>query len=201
MGGMYFGSKGDGTFYLRNRTVSGAADIVLSQKNAISAVTKYASGGKEVRPIAVVRYGESGRNGYYNAEYGAAQAGEAAPTTAQRFGNRTIELDLNRFIFANNADVALAIARKLYTLHYRPKRRITTRGRIVPHLDPLDKTSFSFHDSPLIENAIFGDPFQRFPVAGPNTRTLARAIAMVAVGHAPDLMKSESIIDWEEILE
>ncbi len=200
LGGMEFGPNGDGTFYFRNKTVTGGADIVLSQRNAVSKVTKYATGYKDVRPIAVVRYGKSGTDGYYNAEYSAAQSGEASPTTAQRFGDKTIELDLNRFIFANSADVANAIAQKLYELNYRPKRKLTLECRLIAHLDSSDKASISFHDSPLIEKAIYGDPFQKYPVTGANARTLARSIMMKVVGHAPDIIKAKSIVDLEEIL-
>lgn len=200
IGGMEFGSNGDGTFFFRNQNVVGAADMVLSQKNAILALTKYSTGYRDVRPIATVRYGKSGTDGYYYAEYGAAQSGEASPTTAERFGDKTIDLDLNRFIFANDADVATAVARKLYELNYRPKRKIAIRTRIIAQLDTSDKLKISFHDSPLIEKAIFGDPLQRFPVTGANARTLARDILMKVVGHSPDIIKSESVIDLEEVL-
>ena len=200
LGGMEYGSKGDGTFFFRNKSVSGAMDLVLSQKNAIVSVSKYATGYKEVKTIAVVRYGKSGTDGYYNAEYGAAQASEASPTTAARFGDRTLELDLNRFIFANSADVASAIAQKLYELNYRPKRRLTIQCRLIAQLETSDKLEISFHDSPLIEKSIFGDPFQRFPAVGPNANTLAREIQMKVIGHAPDIMKAQSTIDLEEIL-
>lgn len=201
IGGMVFGSKGDGTFFFRNRTVSGAADITLSQKNAISAITRYSTGFQDTRTVGVVRYGKSGTDGYYYAEYGASQSGEASPTNEARFGSKTIELDLNRFIFSNDAQVAVAVARKLYEENYRPKRRMTIRTRIIPHLETMDQASISFHDSPLIEKTIYGDPFQKgFPPMGPNPKTLARSLVMKAVGVTQDVMKSESIIDLEEVL-
>jgi hypothetical protein len=200
MGGMEFGTKGDGTFYFRNRTVTGAADISLSQKNALTAVLAYRSGYQEVRPIAQVRYGKSGTSGYYFAEYKASDAGEASPTTAERFGSRPISLDLTKFIFSNNASVATAIAAKLYAENYYPKRRLRVGARIIPHLDTGDKVSLSFHDSPLIEQAIFGDPLQVYPVTGPNSRTLARDILMKVVGTTHDLIKSETVLDLEEVI-
>ncbi len=201
IGGMEFGPNGDGSFYFRNKPVMGAADLTISQKNAIVAVSKFSTGYKDVKPISIVRYGKSGTDGYYYAEYGAAQSGEASPTTAERFGDKTIELELNRFIFANNANVAMAIAQKNYEQNYLPKRKLTIKTRIIPHLNCSDKLAISFHDSPLVEKAIFGDPFQRYPVTGANSKTLARDIAMKVVGHAPDLMSSQSTIDLEEILE
>ena len=200
IGGMEFGAKGDGTFFFRNKSVTSTIDLTISQKTAIIAVSKYSTGYKDVRTIGVVRYGKSGTDGYYNSEYKAADASEASPTTAARFGNKTIELDLQRFIFSNDALVSVAIARKLYELNYRPKRKLTIKTRIIAHLDPSDKLSIRFHDSPLIEKAIFGDPLQRFPVTGPNARTLARDILMKVIGHAPDIMRSESTIDLEEVL-
>jgi hypothetical protein len=200
LSGMEFGSNGDGTFYFRNRAVSGEADIAISQKDAIVAVTDWSAGYKEVLNVIQVTYGTSGQDGYYFAEYGATQAGEASPTTAERFGQIVYQLDLQRFIFSNDAQVAQAIARKLYELNYRPKRKLRIRTRIIPQLDLADKMSLSFHDSPLIEKAIFGDPLQRYPVTGANSKTLARDILMKVVGHAPDLVKSESVIDLEEVL-
>lgn len=201
IGGMEFGSTGSGIFYLRNRSVVGTADLTVSQKNVVIAPTKYSTGYKDVRNIGVVRYGKSGTDGYYNAEYGAADAGEASPTTAQRFGKKPIELELQRFIFSNDAQVADAIAQKLYELNYRPKRKLTLKCRIIPHLELSDKLSVSFHDSPLIEKAVFGDPFLKgFPPLGGNPKTLARNILMKVIGHAPDVMKSESLIDLEEVL-
>lgn len=200
MGGMEFGSEGDGTFFFRAKNASATVDLSLSQKNAIIAVQDYQTGYREVKNVAQVRYGKSGTDGYYFSEYKASTAGEASPTTAERFGERVLSLDLQRFIFANNANVADAIARKLYELNYRPKRRLKLRCRIVPHLDLSDTVKINFHDSPLIEKAIFGDPLQRYPVTGPNSRTLARDIIMKVIGHSPDVMKSESVLDLEEIL-
>lgn len=200
IGGMEFGAKGDGTFYFRNRAVVGSSDITLSQKNAVLAITRYSTGYKDVRNIGAVRYGKSGTAGYYYSEYAAADSGESSPTTAERFGDKPIELELQRFIFSNDASVAASIAQKLYEDNYRPKRKITIRCRIIPQLDPGDKASLSFHDSPLIESAIFGDPLQTFPVTGENSSTIARDILMKAVGHAPDIMKGESIVDLEEVL-
>ena len=204
MGGMDYGTNGAGIFYFRNRTVSGAADIELSQKNAIIEVSSYKSGYKDVRPRAEVRYGKSGTDGYYFSEYGATEAGEASPTTAERFGSGdtvpTEKLDLTSFIFSNNASVAAAIAQKLYEEKYRPKRWLRLRCRIIPHLDSGDKVLINFHDSPLIENAIFGDPLQKFPVTGPNARTIARDILMKVVGISHDINKSETVLDLEEVL-
>lgn len=200
IGGMEFGSRGDGTFFFKNRSVSGAADLVLSQKNAIISASRGTSGFKDVKTIGVVRYGNSGSDGYYYAEYGAAQSGESSPTNEQRFGAIPVELELNRFIFSNDAQVAVAVARKLYEINYRPKRKLTLRTRIIPHLETRDKLSISIHDSPLIEKTIYGDPFQKSPPLGPNTKTLARSILMKVVGLTQDIMKSESSIELEEVL-
>lgn len=200
LGGMEWGQDGAGVVYFRNKTVAGSADLTISQKNVIAAVTDYSPGYRDVKNKAQVRYGKSGTDGYYFAEYAAADASEASPTTAQRFGEKVISLDLQRLIFANDAQVAEAVAQKLYEIHYRPKRRLKLRCRIIPQLELSDKVSVSFHDSPLIEKAIFGDPLQRFPVVGPNSRTLARDILMKVVGHSPDVMKAESVLDLEEVL-
>lgn len=200
IGGMEFGSNGDGTFFFRNKSVTGAADLVISQKNVIAAVTDFSPGYRDVKNVAQVRYGKSGDDGYYFAEYGATEASEASPTTAARFGTKVIEMEIQRLIFSNDAIVAAAIAQKLYELYYRPKRKLKLKCRIIPHLDLSDQLAVSFHDSPLIEKAIFGDPLQRYPVVGPNSRTLARDITMKVVGHSPDIMRSESVLDLEEVL-
>lgn len=198
---MEFGTEGDGTFFFRNKNVSGSADITLNQKNALIEIMDYSTGYRDVKNIFQVRYGKSGTDGYYFSEYKASDASEASPTTAERFGSKVLALDLTRFIFSNNANVAGAIARKGYEFNYRPKRRIKARARIIPQLDLSDKGAISFHDSPLIESNIFGDPFQKgFPPAGPNPKTLARSILMKVVGHSPDVMKGESVLDLEEIL-
>ena len=201
LGGMEFGTAGDGTFFFRNKAVSGSADMELSQKNAIVGITDYSLGYRDVKNVAQVRYGKSGTDGYYFAEYAADDASEASPTTAERFGEKVITIDIQRLIFANDASVATAIARKLYELNYAPKRKLKLKCRIIPQLDLSDKVQVSFHDSPLIEQAIFGDPFLKgFPPLGPNPKTLARDILMKVVGHSPDLIRSESVLDLEEVL-
>ncbi len=201
MGGMEYGTKGDGVFYFRNRTVAGASVLTLNHKNAIIKIDDFSLGYKDVRPIAQVRYGKSGDDGYYFSEYKASDAGEASPTTAQRFGDKAVKLDLTRFAFSNNASVADAIAQKLYTEHYRPKRRARARCRIIPHLDISDIITLSFHDSPLIETVIFGDQFQTaFPAMGVPMNTLARDISMKVVGKSDDLQKAETVLELEEVL-
>lgn len=200
MGGMEYGSKGDGTFFFRNKSVSSSADLTLSHRNAIATIQNYETGYREVYNVGQVRYGQSGQQGYYFAQWKASDAAEAAPTTADRFGERVLALDLQKFIFSNDAQVAIAIARKLYDNNYRPKRRIQVKSRIIPHLDLSDKVSLSFHDSPLIEASIFGDPLNFYPVTGPNAQTLARDLVMKVIGHSMDPMKSESILDLEEVL-
>ena len=199
LGGMEYGTKGGGTFFLRNKTVSGAADMTISQKNVVLEVMSFTSGYKDVRNVGQVRYGSAGQNGYYFAEYGATEAGEAAPTSAAHFGVRPITLEISNLVFSQGAQVASAIAQKLYELNYLPKRRARVRCRIIPHLEVSDKVALSWHDSPLIEAQIFGDPMQTRPAMGA-TNTLAREILMKVVGKTDDLMKAETILDLEEIL-
>jgi len=200
LGGMETGAKGDGTFFFRNKSVTGTYDLDLSQSNAIISVTDYSSGFRDVRPIAEVRYGKSGSDGYYFADYDASDAGEASPTTAERFGDKTIKLSLQRFIFSNGAAVADAIAQKLYEDNYRPKRRLKIKCRIIPQLDLSDKVQINFHTSRLIESGVFGDPLQVYPPTGGDGDTLARDILMKVVGHTIDIIKKVSTLDLEEIL-
>lgn len=197
--GMEHGTEDDGSYFFRNRTVAGAADLVLTERNAVIDISNYTTGKKEVRNIAQVRYGKSGTDGYYFAEYKASNAGEASPTTAQAIGEKVIEIVADRFLFSNNANVAAAIAQKFYTELYRPKRRFRARCRIIPHLEISDKVLISANDSPLIANVIFGDPLQDFPAMGP-TNTLAREILMKVVGKTDDIIKAETLLDLEEIL-
>lgn len=199
LGGMEYGTKGGGVFFMRNRAVSGGADLTISQKDVVLEVQSFTSGYKEVRNVGQVRYGSAGQKGYYFAEHGATEAGEAAPTSAQRFGVRPIKLEISNLVFSQGAQVASAIAQKLYELNYLPKRRARVRCRIIPHLEVSDKVALSWHDSPLIEQQIFGDPLQTRPAMGA-TNTLAREILMKVVGKTDDLMKAETILDLEEIL-
>lgn len=200
MGSMEYGTKPDGKFFFRNREVGATADIVINQSNAAMNISRYSTGKKEVRNIIQVRYGSPGKRGYYFTEYKASDAGEASPTTAQRLGKKVLSFDLTKFAFSNSADITGSIARKFWEDNYREKRRIQVQARIVPHLDQSDVVAFSFHDSPLIAKNIFGDPFQVASPGGANPKTLARDIIMKVVGHSPDILKKESLIDLEEIL-
>lgn len=198
--GMEHGTEDDGSYFFRNRVVSGVADLVLTERNAVIDVSNYTTGKKEVKNIILVKYGKSGTDGYYSAQYGAAEAGEASPTTAEAIGEKLLEINADRFLFSNNANVAAAIAQKFYEELYRPKRRFRARCRIIPQLEVSDKVMISANDSPLIANVIFGDPLQEAPSMGP-ANTLAKELLMKVVGKTDDIIKAETLLDLEEILQ
>jgi hypothetical protein len=199
VGQMEYGTRNGGKFFMRNKTVSGSANMSISQKDCILEITDFSAGYNEVRNVGQVQYGSSGKKGYYFSEYGATEATEASPTTAERFGVRPIVLEISNLLFSQGKQIADAIAQKLYTLNYRPKRRTRVRCRIIPHLEMSDKVSLSFYDSPLLEEVIFGDPLQTRPPMG-NPDVLAREILMKVVGKTDDIIKAESVLDLEEIL-
>lgn len=199
--GMDHGGTDDGKYFFRNRIGPGDADMVLNHKNAISGISGYSLGLREVRTKIQVRYGKSGDRGYYFEEYGAAEAGDVAPTQEQRFGERVREIVLDRFLFSNNADVARAIAAKAYAQDSRPKRKGKALGRFIPQLENRDRVELSFHISELIEEQIMGDPLQTDPAIGGATNTLLRDVPVKVKAKTDQIIQGKTVFDWEEILD
>lgn len=198
--GMDHGSTDDGKYYFRNPVAAGAADMTLNQKNAVVNITNLSLGYRQVKTKIQVRYGKSGDRGYYFTEYGAVEAGDASPTSEERFGERVREIVLDRFLFSNNANVAEALAAKAYAADHLPRRRGKAPCRFIPQLDNRDRVALSFHVSPLIEEQIMGDPLQTAPAIGGAPNTLLRDVSVCVKGKTDSVIQGTTNLDWEEIL-
>lgn len=198
--GMDQGSRDDGVFFFQNRLIVGTADMVLHQANAVQSITNLSLGYRDVRNRIQVRYGKSGTSGYYFAEYGAVDAGEASPTSEQRFGQRVREIVMDRFIFSNSAAVADAIAAKAFAGDYRPQKKGRAACRFIPQIELRDRVDLSFHRSPLKRDQVFGDPLQTVFSEGGTNNAILRNVLVKVTGKTDNIIQGTTLLDWEEIL-
>jgi len=195
MGGMEWGTKGDGTLFFRAKTVVSGFDIDLDESGAVVKVESYDLGYKEISNVGQVNYGGA------ISTKDAASESEAAPTSEATYGRIVYQLSLGNFLYSNSAQVADAIARKLYLDNYRPKKKITATIRIAPQIDTADRVRFSFYDGDLLRANILGDKAQKgFPASATPMNVLARKLIMKVVGATHDVMNGTTQLNLEEIL-
>lgn len=195
-----WGFDGSGKFFMRAKATAGSPVVELSQSNGIRAVMDYNLGFDRVITEGQVIYGD----GNYFAKFGSAEAGEAAPTTEQRFGKR-IRLDnFSDLMFANDVDLGSGRAQALRNENYLPKRRARLMTKLTPHLDPSDPMRWSYFDDPKLYDNIAGDPLNdlgnEWVTAGEAQHVLARDLDSKVVGmiYDPDNNSGECIV--QEVL-
>jgi len=152
--------KGDGVFVFRSKTVSGDAVLAIDQENAISKLTNYTTGFKQIFNVGQVQYGE-----YFN-EFDADDAGEVSPTSEERFGRLIKFEDYANFLLANDVNLGSSRARLIYENNFLPKRRCRLSCKIIPWLELSDILRISYYDNPLFRQSIFGDPLLKFGETG-----------------------------------
>jgi len=148
------GFEGDGTFFFRAKTVAGAPVLELTQENGIASIDEYRMGYDRVINVGQVKYGA-----YFN-EYDGEAAGEASPTSEERFGRLIRQEDLSGILLANDVNLAAARARSIYENNFLPRRRVRATCKMIPHLDLSDIVRISYFDHPLFRETIWGDPLQ-----------------------------------------
>lgn len=193
-----FTFDGLGNFLFQARANAGSADFNINQSNVIQSLDLDMN-YKGIINKGVVNYG-SGDNAY-NSEYGATEASEASPTSAETYGEKARSYNASRFLFSSNASFADAISQAIYEDGYLQKRKATCKCRIIPQLDLSDRLSVTMIDDPLLKKVVFGDPLQKgFPPLGTPTNVMLRGVSFEAVGSTMSIDKSEMTLQLEEIL-
>lgn len=170
--------KGDGDFIFRSKTVSGSFVLEINQENAISKLTNYTSGFKQIFNVGQVQYGD-----YFN-EYDGASASESSPTSEERFGRLIRFEDYSKFLVANDINLGASRARLIYDNNFAPRIRCRIACKIIPWLELSDIIRMSYYDNPLFHKTIFGDPLQKWGIGGfgDPSNVLARDINFKIVG-------------------
>lgn len=178
-----WGFDGEGLFFFRSKTVSGAAVLELNQENAISRLTSWKPGHDKVINRGRVRYGDAVGEVYVK-EYGSTEAGESSPTSEQLYGVRLREEDWSDLYLANDSNLGSARARLLHDNGYLPRITFQLSCRGIPHLDLSDIISVTYADRPRDVAPMFGDPLQVWgdSAFGPSGLLLANAMDVKVLG-------------------
>lgn len=176
-----WGFEGDGDFFFRSKTVTGAAVITLNQENAIADLSDYKIDYAAVINLVRVRYGDEEQ---YEAVYGSVEAAEAEPTSQTKYGVRLREENSSEFLLANETVIALGRARLVYEDKYLPRVMCQLTCRAIPHLDLSDIISATYMDRPRDYDPPMNDPQGSWGDAsfGPAANVLLRDKRMKAVG-------------------
>lgn len=197
--GMDFGFLGDGTLFFQNRVQTTTPDFVLTESNVLSKISNMDPGYKDIKNDIQVRY-----QGYYS-EWNSTKEGEAEPSSQTLYGDNVETIDLSRFAFSNNAQVAEAVAKKRYREKSAPRRSFKATGRIIPHMNQRDVAEVSFSRTPLLRVVSWLDPMQTEPPMtddprGPSNVLLQKGIAKVA-GISYHIPSATQETDFLEVLE
>lgn len=195
---VYFDASGH--FYFINKRDASTPDFTLDENNAVQGIDNVDTGEEDVRNLVQVRHGT------YYAEWSSVLAGETAPTSQDKYGDKTLKVDLAKFPFTASVtgNVTQGLAQLRFDQKYRARRLVTARGRIIPHMDPLDVATVSYRHTPLLKDVIFGDEMQVRPPfgsdeKGPSNVLLQRMPGKV-VGLAMDVMKKTQKTIFLEVL-
>lgn len=154
--------RGDGTAIVRAKDTSAEPVIALDQENGIIDVLSYETGVPE-RLVNVGRV----RHGEFVAEYDGAAAGEASPTSEERYGRVVQDDDLSDVALALDVNLAAARARAIYDNNRRsatdprPHRRLRLKVWLVPWLELGDVVRVAFYDNPYMRQFQAADPLHR----------------------------------------
>ena len=147
-----WGFDGDGLFFFRSKTVSGAPDLVIDQDQGIIKLSEYRPGWDRISNTGQVRYGDDA----YYAEYNSTSASEASPTSAQRFYAQILS-ESSSIILANDVRLSAARSQVIYDNNYLPKERLSVSCWMTPQADLADIVRVSYFDNPKLNNPIMGD--------------------------------------------
>lgn len=148
-----WGFEGDGDFFFRSKTVSGAAVMDLDQDNGILDLSQYKPGWDKIINAGQVKYGDKSQ---YYAEYNGVTAGEAEPTSDSRFSTRPKSESMN-YLLANDLNLGTARARLLYQSNYLPRARANISLWMTPQVDLSDIVSVSYFNDPKMRAQVLGD--------------------------------------------
>lgn len=190
-----FGSKGDGTFFFRPKSVSPVSVMTIDEKAAIEKISRLRQGYQEIKNLGQVTYGD------YYFEWGSVAAGEAFPSSRDLYQDQLEAKSVSDLLFANSANLAESIAKLIYNSNYRAKTRMRAHCRTLPQLELGDVITVDFMDSELLRDIVFGDPFQIYaPAFGVSDDVLARSVMCKVVGIIHHLTRGKTELDLEEVL-
>lgn len=201
--GYAMGFKADGTFFLRSKTAPEAAAADLTQENCLIELLEFDPGDDRIKNVGRVRY-----NGYV-AEFDGADAGEAEPTSEQRFGRIAGNETLDDVLYANDVSLGEARAAAIYYAGYRRARRWRFRCWLVPWLELLDRVNVTFLRDRYAASPVFGDklmdsePRRRMAVWGaPDSPVFVSGQLCTVLGWTPDVDQlGQGILYVEEVLD
>ena len=147
-----WGFDGDGLFFFRSKTVSGAFDLEIDQDRAIVKLNDYRPGWDRISNSGQVRYGDDA----YYAEYNSTSASATSPTSAERFYAQILS-ESSSIILANDVRLSAARAQVIYENNYLPRERYSVTCWMTPQADLADIVRISYFDNQKLNNPILGD--------------------------------------------
>lgn len=145
------GLRGDGTFFLKNRSSSSSPVADLTQENCLIELLEFDPGDRRVVTVGRVRY-----DGYVST-FDGDDFGETSPTPEERHGRIPKTENLTNVIYSNDVDLGAARARNLYENRRLRLRRWRFRCWIVPWLELIDRVTITFVRDPIAIGGVFGD--------------------------------------------
>lgn len=186
--------NGAGKLLFRPKSTSTTPVIILDQRDCAGTPTMK-PGWKEVRNNSQVSYPP-----YYK-EYNSDTLPETAPTSKDIYKERIINVPMDGFLLANDADIATGMAQLGHDSNYRAKRRLRVPLRLIPFLELSDPIQLSYYVDPLDKNNIFGDPLKKFaPTFGDTTAVFLRDVLFKVVGINQQYKENKTDVQLEEIL-
>lgn len=182
--------RGDGAAVVRAKTTDAEPVIELDQENGIIDVLAYDTGIPE-RVVNAARV----RHGGFVSVYDGAAAGEASPTSEERFGRVVQDDDLSDVALAVGVNLAASRARVVYensrrsATDPRPPRRLRLKVWIIPWLELGDVVRVAFYDNPYMRQFLAADPLHRvgpYYNMGDPGNVLAKDEDFKVLEYAPD---------------
>jgi prophage tail gpP-like protein len=128
------GLDGEGRFFFRNKSPSASSVVTLGGSN-LEKVQSFSPGWDRVFNSIRASFGS------YVQEANSTTEGEAAPTSIDRFGVRSLPVGGGSLVFQTDVDLATVMARRYFARYKEPKRRATVSARYMPELELGDRVA------------------------------------------------------------
>lgn len=128
------GLDGEGKFFFRNKSPSASSVLTLGGSN-LEKVQSFSPGWDRVFNSIRASFGS------YVQEANSETEGEAAPTSVDRFGVRSLPIGGGSLVFQTDVDLATVMARRYFSRYKEPKRRATVSARYMPELELGDRVT------------------------------------------------------------
>lgn len=189
-----FGFDADGSLYFRPKTAN-APSMSITESDTIIKTNDFRPGWDAVIERSVVTYG------HYVSRYDSSTAPEASPTSKNKFRRMVRSDDFSQFLIANDSGIALARAQLMHDAYYRPMRRCTASGKIVPQADLSDVWTVSYRNNRAYNLNVMNDPLNTWPaVLGQPTNELMNQVPMKIIGMTINLDTGQAEYDLQEVL-